>query len=115
MIVNRGIDKVNVGDFVNKVTFLQPLVSRNERGAIEYQWQDADTVYGKLSVMPAAETMIDQNVVNPDTVEFTTYVRDAITSECRMRIEGQLYAIHYVQRLLNQPLMVVRGEKITER
>ena len=57
----------------------------------------------------------NQNIINPDNIEFTTYVSSDVTSEYRMRIEGQLYAIVSVNRLLNQPLMVVRGEKITKR
>ena len=115
MIINRGIDRVNIGDFVNKVTFLKPTHTRNKRGALTQQWEEASVVYGKLTIVPAAEQMVDSNIVNPDSVEFTTYVRSEITPEYRMKIEGQLYTILFVQRLLNQPLMVIKGEKITER
>lgn len=115
MIVNRGIDRVNVGDFVNKVAFLKPTVTRNKRGAITQDWEVAREVFGKLTITPASEEMVNQNIINPDNIEFTTYVLSDVTSECRMRIEGRLYAIVSVNRLLNQPLMVVRGEKITER
>ena len=115
MIVNRGIDRVNVGDFVNKVAFLKPTVTRNKRGAITQDWEVAKKVFGKLTITPAPEVMVNQNLFNPDNIEFTTYIITDVTSEYRMRIEGQLYAIVSVNRLLNQPLMVVRGEKITER
>lgn len=115
MIVNRGIDKVNIGDFIQKVTVLKPEQTRNERGAIVQNWLELTQVYGKLVVTPVDEVMIDQNIVNPDKLEFTTYIRDDITSECRLQVEGILYGISSTVRLLNQPLMVIRGEKITER
>lgn len=115
MIINRGIDRVNIGDFVQKVTILKPQQSRNERGAIENSWVEIAVVYGKLSITPVDEVMVDQNIVNPDRVEFITYARENITSECRMQIEGIFYSISSTVRLLNQPLMVIRGEKMTER
>ena len=115
MIINRGIDKVNIGDFVQKVTVLKPEQTRNERGAIVQNWLESAQVYGKLVITPVDEVMIDQNIVNPDKLEFTTYIRDDITSECRLQVEGILYGISSTVRLLNQPLMVIRGEKITER
>lgn len=115
MIVNRGIDKVNLGDFVQKVTILKPQQSRNRRGAIEQKWVPLAVVYGKLVVSPADEMMLDQNIVNQDRVELTTYTREDVGSECRMSIDGVLYSVTSSVRLLNQPLMVVKGEKITER
>ena len=115
MIVNRGIDKVNIGDFVQKVVLLKPVQSRNSRGAITQQWTEAAQLYGKLVVSPVDEAMLDQNIVNQDRIEYTTYVRADITSEYRLKIEDVLYSIISVSRLLNQPLMVIKGEKITER
>lgn len=115
MIIHRGIDKVNIGDFVQKVTVLKPLQKRNSRGAMEQQWEEVAKLYGKLVLNPAEEMMVDQNIVNQDRFEFTTYVRCDITSEYRLKIEGVLYGITSVSRLQNQPLMVIKGEKITER
>lgn len=115
MIVNRGIDKVNIGDFVQKVTILKPRQTRNKRGAIEQDWAELATVYGKLVVTPADEMMLDQNIINQDRVELITYTRSDVTSECRLKIEDTLYNITSTVRLLNQPLMVIKGEKMTER
>lgn len=115
MIINKGIDRVNVGDFVQKVTVLKPQQSRNDRGAIEQQWIEVAELFGKLVISPVDETMVDQNLVNPDRMEFTTYVMNDITSEYRVMVEDTLYCITSVFKLSNQPLMVIRGEKITER
>ena len=115
MIVNRGIDKVNIGDFVQKVVVLYPKQTRNSRGAITQEWEEKCPIYGKLTIVSADETMLDQNIVNQDRCEYTTYVRTDITPECRLKIDGVLYSITSVARLLNQPLMVIKGEKITER
>lgn len=115
MMIHRGIDRISLGDFVQKVVILKPQQTRNGRGAIEQTWVELATVYGKLTVTPADEVMVDQNIVNQDRFEFTTYVRCDITSEYRLKIEGILYGITSVSRLQNQPLMVIKGEKITER
>ena len=115
MITNRGIDKVNIGDFLNKVTLLQPTQSKTARGAIQQTWQPIAQVYGKVTFNHAAEVMVDQNIVNPDRAEFTTYLRSDVTPECRMEINGQLYGIDSVERMQLQPIMVVKGTKLTER
>ena len=115
MIVNRGIDKVNVGDFVQKAIILKPEQTRNERGATEQQWEEVAVVYGKLVINVADEAMLDQNIVNQDRIELTTYVKSDVSSEYRLKIEDTLYAITSVSRLLNQPLMVIKAEKLTER
>lgn len=115
MITNRGIDKVNIGDFLNKVTILQPQLSKSGRGAIEQTWQPLAQVYGKVTITHAAETIIDQNIVNPDRVTFATYLRSDVTTECRMEIDGKLYGISSVERMQMQPIMVINGEKLTER
>lgn len=115
MIVNRGIDKINIGDFVQKAVILKPLQSRNSRGAIEQQWLEVAEVFGKLVIAPADEMLVDQNLVNMDRIEYTSYVMDDVNSEYRLKIEDTLYSITSVARLLNQPLMVIKGEKITER
>lgn len=113
-MINTGIDKVNLGDFVNKVTILRPVTRRSERGAIQQTWERLADVYGKLVITGVDETMVEQNIVNPDRVELTTYVNSSVSSECRMVIDGQLYNITSVVKALNQPIMVVRGQKITE-
>lgn len=115
MITNRGIDKINIGDFVQKVILLKPIQFRNSRGALEYQWSEMAQMYGKLNITPADEMLLDQNIVNQDRIEYTTYVKNEVTAEYRLKIDGVLYSITSVTRLLNQPLMVIKGEKITER
>lgn len=115
MITNRGIDKINIGDFVQKVILLKPIQSRNSRGALEYQWSEVAQMYGKLNITPADEMLLDQNIVNQDRIEYTTYFKNEVTAEYRLKIDGVLYSITSVTRLLNQPLMVIKGEKITER
>lgn len=113
-MINTGIDKVNIGEFVNKVTIMRPVTQRSERGAIQQIWEKLADVYGKLVINGADETMIDQNIVNPDRAELTTYINSGITSECRMIIDNQPYNITSVVKAINQPIMVVRGQKITE-
>lgn len=113
-MINTGIDKVNIGEFVNKVTILRPVTKRTERGAIQQTWEKLSDVYGKLVINGADETMVDQNIVNPDRAELTTYVNSGITSECRMIIDNQHYNITSVVKAINQPIMVVRGQRITE-
>lgn len=113
-MINTGIDKVNIGEFVNKVTILRPVNERTERGALKQTWEKLSDVYGKLVINGVDETMVDQNIVNPDKAELTTYVNPNVTSECRMVIEGQPYNITSVVKAINQPIMVVRGQKITE-
>lgn len=115
MIVNRGIDKVNLGDFVQKVTILKPEQRRNKRGATEQHWVKVGDVFGKLVISAVDESMLDQNIVNQDRIELTTYVKNDMTSEYRLMIDGILYAVVSVAKLLNQPLMVIKGEKLTER
>jgi SPP1 family predicted phage head-tail adaptor len=115
MITNRGIDKVNIGDFLNKVTILKPEQGKTKRGAIEQSWTPLAQVYGKVAITHASEVMVDQNIVNPDRVTFTTYLRSDVTSECRMDVDGVLYGINSVERMQMQPIMVVYGEKLTER
>lgn len=115
MITNRGIDKVNIGDFLNKVTILQPQQSKSNRGAIKQTWEVLAQVYGKVTISHAAETIVDQNIVNPDRVTFATYLRSDVTTECRMEIDGKLYGISSVERMQMQPVMVINGEKLTER
>ena len=113
-MIHTGIDKVNIGEFVNKVAILRPVTKRTERGAIQQTWEKLSDVYGKLVINGADETMVDQNIVNPDKAELTTYVNPYVTSECRMIIDGQPYNITSVVKAINQPIMVVRGQKITE-
>ena len=115
MIVNRGIDRVNIGDFVQKATILKPQITRNKRGASQQTWEPVADVYGKLVINVADEAMLDQNIINQDRIEFTTYVRGEVSAEYRLEIEGILYGVTSVARLLNQPLMVVRAERIAER
>lgn len=115
MMIHRGIDRINLGDFVQKVVILKPQQTRNGRGAIEQTWVELATVYGKLTVTPADEIMVDQNIVNQDRVELITYTRGDVTPECRLQIDGVLYSVTSAVRLQNQPLMTLRGEKITER
>ena len=115
MIVNRGIDKINLGDFVQKAVLLEPQQSRNSRGAINNEWIEQCPIFGKLTINAVDEAMLDQNIVNQDRIEFVTYVRGDVTSEYRLQIENILYGITSVTRLLNQPLMVIKAEKISER
>lgn len=115
MIIHKGIDRVNLGDFVQKVILMKPQQSRNSRGAIEQRWIKQPKIYGKLTINTADEMLVDGNVVNMDRIEFTTYLRSDVTAEYRVEIEGVVYAITSVARLPNQPVMVIKGEKIAER
>lgn len=114
-MINTGIDKVNIGEFINKVAIMRPVQTKTKRGAIQQEWQMVAQVYGKVVITPVSEVMVDSNIINPDRVEFITWLRKDVTSECRMEIDGNLYNINSVERMRMQPLMVCRGQKMTER
>jgi head-tail adaptor len=113
-MINAGITKISIGSFTNKLSLFKPIQRKNERGAIENDYQYTRGIFAKVVEIAGAEQDVDSNFIALNTIEVTTYVMPDLSTSWRIGYNGNLYDVISQNRVENQPLMVIRATQIME-
>lgn len=113
-MINTGFTKVSVGSFTNRLGLFRPVQKKNERGAVENDYQYERDIFGKVVEMAGSETDVDNNLIALNTIEITTYHVPQLTTSWRIGYNGNIYDIIAINKVESQPLIVIKAKQMMQ-
>jgi len=91
----QASDMVEIGELDTLVTLQECTITRNERGAKVYSWEDFRDVYAKVD-RSVDETVTNENLESGHLMSLTIYKVPELTTRWRVILEDVPYSIESI-------------------
>ena len=113
-MINAGFTTVQIGNFTSKIALYKPVQIKNERGAVENDYQKIKEVYASVEQKPSSDATVDNNMSTVNNIEVKLYIERELTAAWRIEYNGQMYNITSFNKLDRQPAMIVQATQLLE-
>lgn len=113
-MINTGFTKVSIGSFTSRLGLFRPVQKKNERGAVENEYQYEKDIFGKVVEIAGTETDVDNNLIALNNIEITTYFVPQLTTSWRIGYNGNIYDIIAINKVESQPLITLRAMQMMQ-
>jgi SPP1 family predicted phage head-tail adaptor len=104
---------MDIGQFKHKITLKQGTMSKDQYGGEVLVYNDIMTLKCAVNDLGGIKTVINDEVVNSQTIEFTRHYRSTINEEMLIEYNNNEYTIEYIDEIGHKRGLVIRGILLT--